>query len=139
VYDFNMAKARPVFILDFWSHRLRFVSCPSLYQVTASNIALYSVEGKPTRSVPGTNDMLPVQWSVNGHSVFTTVPDEIPARILRIDLTSGRQELVRRFSYRQTSTFPKDCTESTAGEAAAVLSARQHTGIGAVVYQNQRS
>ena len=62
----------------------------------SGNIAIYSVEGKPPRSVPGTNGMLPVQWSLDGHSLFTTVPDEIPARILRIDLTSGRQELVRR-------------------------------------------
>jgi len=62
----------------------------------SGNIAIYPVEGKPPRSVPGTHGMLPVQWAVDGHSVFTTVPDEIPARIFRIDVASGRQELVRK-------------------------------------------
>ena len=62
----------------------------------SGNVVIYSVEGKPARTVPSTNGMLPLQWSLDGRFIFTTVPDEVPARILRVDVADGRQELVRK-------------------------------------------
>jgi hypothetical protein len=39
--------------------------------------------------------MLPLQWTGDGRFLFTTVPDEVPAHVLRVDPATGRQELVR--------------------------------------------
>jgi hypothetical protein len=64
-------------------------------QDLSGSVVIYSLEGKPERTVPSTNGMLPLQWSVDGF-LFTTVPDEVPARVLRVDPATGRQELVRR-------------------------------------------
>jgi eukaryotic-like serine/threonine-protein kinase len=65
-------------------------------QDLSGNVVIYSLEGKPSRTVPSTNGMLPLQWSLDGRFLFTTVPDEVPARILRVDAVDGRQELVHR-------------------------------------------
>ena len=65
-------------------------------QDLSGNVVIYSLEGKPSRTVPSTNGMLPLQWSLDGRSLFTTVPDEVPGRILRVDTVDGRQELVHR-------------------------------------------
>jgi Tol biopolymer transport system component len=57
---------------------------------------LYPVEstaGEP-RPIPGINDNeAPIQWSADGHSVYVRRLDEVPARIYRLDLSTGRREL----------------------------------------------
>jgi hypothetical protein len=40
--------------------------------------------------------MQPVQWAADRHFLFTTVPDEMPGRLLRVNIENGQQELVRR-------------------------------------------
>lgn len=79
------------------SHDLKQVAAQDL----SGNVVIYSLEGKPARTVPSTNGILPLEWSLDGRSLFTTVPDEVPARILRVDTADGRQELVRKL-------FPSD-------------------------------
>jgi hypothetical protein len=64
-------------------------------QDLSGSIVIYSLEGKPARSVPSTTGMLPTQWSADGRFLLTTVPDELPTRVLRVELATGRQELVR--------------------------------------------
>jgi hypothetical protein len=64
-------------------------------QDLSGNVVIYSLEGKPARTVPSTNGMLPLQWSLDGRFLLTTVPDEVPGRVLRVDVADGRQELVR--------------------------------------------
>jgi len=64
-------------------------------QDLSGSVVIYSLEGKSARTVPTTNGMLPLQWSVDGRFLFTTVPDEVLARVLRVDPATGRQELVR--------------------------------------------
>ncbi len=59
-------------------------------------IAIYSLDGRPPQTVPGSNGMLPLAWSADGRFLFTTIPDEIPARMLRVERTTGRQELLRK-------------------------------------------
>lgn len=59
-------------------------------------ISIYPVDGKEARTIPKTNDMLPLQWSSDGRFVFATVLDEVPARVIRIEIASGKQELLRR-------------------------------------------
>ena len=67
-------------------------------QDLSGNIAIYSVERGTARIVPRTKGMLPLQWTVDNRFLFTTVPDERPAPILRVDCTSGRQELLRKLA-----------------------------------------
>ena len=62
----------------------------------AGAISIYPVDGKEARTIPKTSDMLPLQWSSDGRFVFATVLDEVPARVIRIEIASGKQELVRR-------------------------------------------
>jgi len=65
-------------------------------QDLSGNIVIYSLEGKPARTVPSTNGMLPLQWSLDGRFLFTTVSDEVPGRVLRVNVADGRQELLRK-------------------------------------------
>jgi Tol biopolymer transport system component len=63
----------------------------------SGNITVYPLQGEHVRTVPNTQGMIPLSWSSDGRSLFTTVPDELPARILRVETTSGKQQLVRQF------------------------------------------
>jgi hypothetical protein len=65
-------------------------------QDLSGSIVVYSLEGRPVRTVPGTNGMVPLQWSLDGRFLLTTVPDEVPERILRVERATGRQELLRK-------------------------------------------
>ncbi|HYN16377.1 MAG TPA: WD40 repeat domain-containing serine/threonine protein kinase [Terriglobales bacterium] len=62
----------------------------------AGAISIYPLDGKAARTIPNTNDMLPLEWSSDGRFLFATVPDEVPARVFRIEIATGKQELVRR-------------------------------------------
>jgi hypothetical protein len=65
-------------------------------QDLSGSITIYSLQDKPPRTIPGTADMLPLEWSADGRFLFTTITDEVPGRVLRVDAATGRQELVRR-------------------------------------------
>jgi eukaryotic-like serine/threonine-protein kinase len=62
----------------------------------AGAISIFPLDGKAARTIPNTNGMYPLQWSSDGRFVFATVLDEVPARVIRIEVASGKQELVRR-------------------------------------------
>lgn len=64
-------------------------------QDLSGSVVIYSLEGNLARTIPSTNGMLPLQWTGDGRFLFTTVPDEVPAHVLRVDPATGRQELVR--------------------------------------------
>ena len=64
----------------------------------SGNITIYPLQGEHVRTVPNTQGMLPLTWSSDGAYLFTTVPDELPARILRVEITSGKQQLARQFA-----------------------------------------
>ncbi len=64
----------------------------------SGSISIFSLDGKAAQSVPGTAGMLPLQWSADGRFLFATAPDEVPARVIRVEVATGRQELVRRLS-----------------------------------------
>jgi Tol biopolymer transport system component len=61
-------------------------------------ISVFPLDGKAAQTIPGTADMSPLQWSADGRSLFATVPDEVPARVIRIEVATGRQDLLRRLS-----------------------------------------
>ncbi|HEX9110950.1 MAG TPA: WD40 repeat domain-containing serine/threonine protein kinase [Terriglobales bacterium] len=62
----------------------------------SGTVSIYPLQGGPVRTVPNTKGMVPLSWSADGRHLLTTIPDELPARILRVDRTSGKQELVRK-------------------------------------------
>jgi Tol biopolymer transport system component len=55
---------------------------------------LYPVEGGEPRSISGIADgEAPIQWSADGHSIFVRRWDEMPVRVYRLDLATGRRDL----------------------------------------------
>jgi len=62
----------------------------------AGAISIFPLDGKAAHPIPNTNDMFPLEWSSDGQFLFATVLDEVPARVIRIEIASGKQELVRR-------------------------------------------
>jgi len=55
---------------------------------------LFPVAGGPPRPIPGFADgEFPLRFSPDGRSIFTWKRGEIPARVARIDIDSGRREI----------------------------------------------
>ncbi len=62
----------------------------------AGDLALHPVDGGEGRPVTGTKpgDTV-VRWSIDGRSLFVVSGTEVPARVERLDLATGRREPVR--------------------------------------------
>jgi len=59
---------------------------------------IYPVEGGEERPIPGIEvGELPIQWNTNT-SLFVSRPGDLPAKVFRIDLTTGRRELVKQIT-----------------------------------------
>lgn len=55
---------------------------------------LYPVEGGEPTAIPGlAADDVPVRFSADGHSLFVHREGELPRKVYRFDLTTGRKEL----------------------------------------------
>ncbi len=60
----------------------------------AMGLALYPVDGGEPRPVPGARPGdLPVAWADGGRSLLVRTQGELPARVERLDLDTGRREL----------------------------------------------
>jgi Tol biopolymer transport system component len=67
-----------------------------LFSKTGGTYFTQSVKGGTAQAVPGlTADDLVIQWSADDRSVYVYRPANVPFRIERLDLASGRRELVR--------------------------------------------
>ena len=64
------------------------------------SLSLYPTDGSGTpRAVAGwTKEATPLQWSADGRSLYVTNQTEVPMSIRRLDLQSGRSELVRKLA-----------------------------------------
>jgi Tol biopolymer transport system component len=61
---------------------------------------LYDVEGGPPRPVPALSPgVFPIKWCADGRALFVTKGDINPLKVYRLDLSSGRMELWREFSF----------------------------------------
>ena len=59
-------------------------------------IHLYPLDGGPPTDIQGLEaGEDPIRWSADGRALFLYRPGELPARIFRMDLASGRRELWR--------------------------------------------
>jgi eukaryotic-like serine/threonine-protein kinase len=57
---------------------------------------LYPVEGGEPQPIPGlASDEIPASWGGDGRSLFVFRRRDIPARLFRLDITSGKKEFVR--------------------------------------------
>jgi len=66
---------------------------------SSRRLVLCSTEGGEPRPVPGVEPGdLALRWSEDGRSLYTHRAGELPARIWRLDLATGRKELVRELA-----------------------------------------
>lgn len=64
-------------------------------------IVLLPLDGGPARPLAGgAQEDVPIRFTADGHSLFVYARDEIPARVARIDLETGRREPVRDLAPR---------------------------------------
>jgi Tol biopolymer transport system component len=65
---------------------------------------LYSVEGGAPRLVPGLQEgETIIRWSADGRSVYVVSRWGIPVSVHRLDIASGRRELIQRFAPEDTA------------------------------------
>ena len=63
------------------------------YGEWTEDVFLLPVTGGEPRSVPGTKDVDLVRWSADGKSIFAVETGSIPARVVRVDVATGRREI----------------------------------------------
>jgi serine/threonine protein kinase len=73
-------------------------SSPDSASVVATDnvgdMTVFSVRGGPPHPLPGTHGMIPVRWADN-HSILAFQTAEIPARVFQIDVSTGKQKLIK--------------------------------------------
>jgi serine/threonine protein kinase/Tol biopolymer transport system component len=99
VYDLDSGKSKA--ISPEGVHGTAFSISPDSQWVAAigpdQKGYLYSVSGGEPRTIPGFNvGEQPVNWSSDGHSLYTYQPGELPARVDRLDLQTGKRTLWRQ-------------------------------------------
>jgi hypothetical protein len=77
------------------------LAAPDSRRVVASDrvhgVSVYPLEGQAAHVIPNTNSMVPIRWADN-QSVLGFRTDELPARVFQIDVTTGKQRLVRELA-----------------------------------------
>jgi hypothetical protein len=110
-----------IFIVDLEGHEPRRIA-PEGYELVAggnalspdgllvaarspeNQIVLCPVDGGPSRPVPGLAGLfVPVQWSADGKGFYVFRMGEIPARVERIDVESGRATLWKEIAPPDTA------------------------------------
>jgi len=67
-----------------------------LYSKPGGNWFIQPVEGGTAQTVPGlTMDDQVIRWSADGRSLYFFRPSNVPFRLERLDLASGRRDLIR--------------------------------------------
>jgi eukaryotic-like serine/threonine-protein kinase len=70
-----------------------------LAQDTDGKFSIYSLAGKAIRAVPGlTTEDKVIRWNLDGRSLLVYRHAQVPARVERLDLSTGRRELVREIA-----------------------------------------
>ncbi|HYH10532.1 MAG TPA: protein kinase [Thermoanaerobaculia bacterium] len=95
---------RPVSPENVWSGGNRaYAIAPDGLRVAGmtpeQTIALYAIDG--TSATPVNNvekGEIPIEWSADGLALFVHDPTELPARVTRVDLTTGAREPWKEFT-----------------------------------------
>jgi hypothetical protein len=65
---------------------------------SAGRLLVYPAEGGEARPIPGARpEDAVIRWSADGRSVLAFHGSEVPARVERIEVSTGKRELVRTF------------------------------------------
>jgi Tol biopolymer transport system component len=61
-----------------------------------SSVAIYPIAGGPPRPIPALEaGFVPVQWSNDGFALFGYHAGELPSRIYKVDIATGKQAVVQ--------------------------------------------
>ena len=61
------------------------------------SIAIYSIEGGPTRTIPNfDNTFVAVQWADDGAALYCYHSGEFPSNVYRVDLATGRSTIIQQ-------------------------------------------
>jgi hypothetical protein len=67
-----------------------------LVKASGGALLLYPAEGGEARPVPGaTPDDLVIRWNSDGRSLLVARDGEVPARVERLDIATGKRETLR--------------------------------------------
>jgi prolyl oligopeptidase PreP (S9A serine peptidase family) len=58
------------------------------------DLTVFSLDGRPPRSLPNTKGMFPIRWT-DSHTVVAFKTAELPARVFQIDVATGKQQLIK--------------------------------------------
>jgi hypothetical protein len=68
----------------------------------ATHVAIYPVGGGSPRTIPGLDsDFVPVQWSKDSSAVYGYRASEIPARVYRVDIATGKKTTVQELLMKE--------------------------------------
>ncbi len=59
------------------------------------DLLLLPLDGSEPRTIPDTKTIDPIRWSSDGKVIFAVEFGSLPARIVRVDVATGRRELWR--------------------------------------------
>ncbi len=99
-----------------------------LVRMLDDNLYIVPVSGGGPRLVPGLKDLVPIRWNADGNVIVrTTASDDLPVTVLKVNLTTGKREVLREVA-------PHDRT-GLIGVAPVLVSRDQQT----VVYSYGRT
>ncbi len=62
----------------------------------ARGVTLFPVDGGESRAVPGGDPGdVPVQWSADGRALYVHGPGEMPVKLYRLDIATGKRDLIK--------------------------------------------
>jgi len=62
----------------------------------AAEVAIYPVDGAPRRVIPGLEPgFVSFQWSADSSSIYGYHPGQVPAKVYKVDIATGRKGLVQ--------------------------------------------
>ncbi len=92
-----------------------------------NQIALCPVDGGPARPIPGLVGLfVPVQWAADGKSFFVFRLGEIPARVEKVDVESGRRTLWKELAPPDTAGVAVRAIAMTPDEKYYAYSCQQY-------------
>jgi hypothetical protein len=59
----------------------------------AHDLSLVPTAGGEPRTIPGTKDLTPIRWTQDGKFLFAMVVRSLPARVVRVEVATGKREL----------------------------------------------
>jgi serine/threonine protein kinase len=99
-----------------------------LTETPGHGFGLSPLDGGPAIPVRGLEPQdHPLRWTADGRSLFVATRRELPARVFRVDLTSGRRELWKEFTPGDATGITGMGADSISADGKTVLFGYFHT------------